>query len=286
MTLPNIWTQILLWLSGRQSTREGPYFPSSVRVQSPWETITVCRSYMERQIRGAYLRFGDGDVNLLEGKGELLQEANLRLQTEMVEAFNLHGEGIVKGLMLHSKRFGLWKGMAPGVHESSDDWACSLLSRCYPFFIGHKIYSHAALAYLAIQDRAFTVDFLKYLRRLQPLLVGNKDIPALVRHQLFASDEFVPTPPQNSYADIDRIERETLAGLRLRNKPYDTVVIAMGCSGRVMAKRLINNAALNVFIFDFGSLMDALCQWNSRAWIECVDQPREYFEELLMEMNG
>jgi hypothetical protein len=50
----------------------------------------------------------------------------------------------------------------------------------------------------------------------------------------------------------------------------------MGCSGRAMQKKIWDNHD-NYFLFDFGSLMDALCGWETRAWIEMSNFNREEF---------
>ena len=41
----------------------------------------------------------------------------------------------------------------------------------------------------------------------------------------------------------------------------------MGCPGRVLAKRIYLQD-FNVFLFDSGSLLDALCGWKTRAWMD------------------
>jgi hypothetical protein len=54
----------------------------------------------------------------------------------------------------------------------------------------------------------------------------------------------------------------------------------MGCSGRVLQKRLWNKLD-NVFLFDFGSLLDALCGWDTRAWIKLSKFDAKKFISLL-----
>ena len=54
----------------------------------------------------------------------------------------------------------------------------------------------------------------------------------------------------------------------------------MGCSGRALQKRLWNNLD-NVFLFDFGSLMDAICGWPTRQWIDLTHFDTKQFLHLL-----
>lgn len=260
-------------------------FPPSVRIRSPWETIEACRSCMVEGVSGAYLRFGDGDVNLLEGRRELLQEATPQLKSEMEEAFSLEGPGIIKGLMIHSRRFGLWEGMRPGMHETADEWAENLLRRCFTYFIGSPIYSHAALAHLAVSDRSYAVQFLRFLKAQRPIFIGNEDIPATVITQLFDTESHIRTPAKNSYEAIDRIEKESVAAIGETGNTFRIVVVAMGCSGRVLAKRLLKDNTCNVFVFDFGSLMDAFCGWSTRAWMDVAGLSPNYFVEMLAKLQ-
>jgi hypothetical protein len=269
----------------RRNKKNEINFPQSINIRSPWETIEACKKIITAGVSGAYLRFGDGDVNLLEGQRELLQEANPRLKLEMEEAFSLDGPGIIKGLMIHSQRFGLWDGMRPGVHEASNEWAENLLRRCFPYFIGTQIYSHAALAYLAVSDQSFTIQFLHFLKAQRPIFIGNEKIPTTVIMQLFDTESHIKTPAVNSYETIDSVERMAVAAIRDNCKSFNVVVVAMGCSGRVLAKRLLKDNKCNVFVFDFGSLMDAFCGWSTRAWIEITGVSAGYFNDILSELD-
>jgi len=47
---------------------------------------------------------------------------------------------------------------------------------------------------------------------------------------------------------------------------HRVIVLAMGCSGRPLQKRILKKG-YNVYIFDFGSLLDAFNNNDSRAWI-------------------
>ena len=262
----------------------GVHFPSSIQIVSPWDTLLACQDCIEKNIPGAYLRLGDGDVNLMEGRGELLQPYSPSLCAEMIETFSLSGKGIIKALPIHSPQFGMWEGMKPGIHEASDSWACDLLARCFEYFIGNYIYSPVALAHVTVSDRVFATNFMRFLKKQNPLFIGNENIPADILIRLFNSDFHIKTPSENSYASIERIEHEALAAIYNSSQNYNVVVVAMGCSGRVIAKRLIKDKHCNVFVFDFGSLMDAFCGWNTRAWIELVQVSDNYFDELIKQL--
>lgn len=244
----------------------------SIRIQSPHETIELCRYYMEKQLRGAYLRFGDGDVNLLKGRNASRQLAMESLQIEMQQTFELNGKGIMKSLPLHSKKYGRCHGMKEGVHEHTDEWADNILRQCFEYFIGSHIYSPVALAHLAIMDTPTALEFLRFLKSVNPLFIGNENIPHHIIKSLFGDTSHIPVPPEQSYNQIDEIERQTLRELNLRNKRYDVIVMAMGCPGRPLSKRILKNNDFNLFIFDFGSLLDALNGWETRTWIKVTNK--------------
>ena len=259
-------------------------FPNCIRVRTSLETIQQVQQLLSNSIPGAYLRFGDGDVNLLEGKSELLQTANPLLQKEMKETFELSGDGIVKCLPLYSEKFGYEKGMAPGIHFAPDDWAANILSRCYKYFIGDRIYSHVALSYLLVFQRAAGVQFLKFLKSFNPIFVGNEDVPKRIVHSLFGETQHIKTPSKASFSQIDRIEKETLDAISALNRNYTVVVVAMGCSGRILQKRILQSGK-PVFLFDFGSALDAICGWNTRAWIDLCGINESFWEDILKELS-
>jgi len=255
-------------------------FPGCVKVIDPAVTLIKCQELMRNKIPGAYLRFGDGDVNLLEGHSELLQNANELLKNEMKEAFNLFGPGIIKSLPIHSIKFGLMPGMSPGMHQGDDQWAIELLNRCYPYFIGNLIYSAVALHYVAVFNQELAINFLKFLKSKTTIFVGNKNVSAEIINKLFGNAIHIKTPEKQSYLEIDRIEQEIKYELNIRKNEYVIIVMAMGCSGRVLAKRL-HLTSNNIFIFDFGSLLDAFCGWSTRAWIQIAQEQSTDFRNLL-----
>lgn len=242
-------------------------FPLSIRIQSPNETIGVCKELIANKKAGVYFRFGDGEVNQLHGYANAHQYSDLRLSKEMKEAFSLQGTGIIKSLMLHSPRFGIWPGMEPGIHRVDDEWAERLLSRCHLYFIGTPIYSSVALSYIAAFEPSVAVDFLRFIKEQNPIFIGNENVPEELLQKLFGKTVHIKTPEVNSYSEINRIEQETVDCLNQFEGEYKVIVVAMGSAGKALEKRIYNRG-FNVFLFDFGSLLDAFCGWNTRAWIE------------------
>jgi len=244
---------------------------SELRFHQSEQTLMTIMDIIQQQKKGAYLRFGDGDVNLALGKADMKQTANRMLQQEMLKALSINGPTVLKALPLHCKEFGgLESGMFPGNHESSYQLSNDLLTKVAPFWVEDfkDIYTAVALHFCATNHQDTCIAFLRFLKAHHCILVGNQHIPHEIRSLLFGSDcVFIPTPEQNSYTQIDRIEQDCLQAVEVQQGKYTVIITAMGCSGRVLQKRLWHKLD-NIFLFDFGSLMDALCGWNTRAWIE------------------
>lgn len=65
------------------------------------ETVEKITDIIEREKKGGYLRFGDGDILLASGDKDVLQRGSENLAIEMKETFRLNGPNIVKSLPLH-----------------------------------------------------------------------------------------------------------------------------------------------------------------------------------------
>lgn len=249
------------------------------------ETLEAIGSIILKKEKGAYLRFGDGDINLANGESDLLQENNSLLSYEMSEALSMDSKNILKSLPLHCKEYGWEEGMFPGNHECDKTWADNILKKVEPFWGGEveEVYSPIALHFLASHKPDSAITFLRLLRDSNICcVVGNKRIPRKIIHQVFGQCKHIKTPVNNSYSKIDQIENSLSNVLDKSDDQYKIVVTAMGCSGRVLQKRLLNTYE-NIFLFDFGSLLDALCGWNTRAWIELSQFDRKNFLSKLNE---
>jgi hypothetical protein len=251
-----------------------------------YETLNKCRKTIEEQKTGVYLRFGDGDVILRNGGDDMLQSKNPDLAEEMKEAFSLSGEGIIKSLPLHSDKYGCMPNMRYGEHKWDDGYADYMLNSSSQYFQNEIVYSPTALHYLGVYDKDYTIEFLRFIRQYKPILVGNENIPSETVHKLFNTDVHIKTPPQQCYPHLDRIEKETLSELEKLKNDYKLVVVAMGTTGRVLVKRILKSQKYKVFFFDFGSLIDALCGWNTREWIGLSAVSNNYWEDMLDKISG
>ena len=242
------------------------------------DTIESIKKIILNKEKGLYLRFGDGDVNLANGKSDLMQVDNNNIRSEMIEAFGLNEPNILKSLPLHCKEYGLENGMFPGNHECDKSWADNLLNKVSSFWGGPftEIYSPVALHFLASSDISYAISFIKFIKNNQPLvMIGNENVPNEIINKLFGDKCLhIKTPHTNSFNSIDWIEKQ-FDEIYTHNS-YNLIITSMGCAGRVLQKRIYNKYD-NIFIFDFGSLMDALCGWNTRAWSELTKFDKNNF---------
>lgn len=65
----------------------------------------------------------------------------------------------------------------------------------------------------------------------------------------------------------------------MQRKKFNIIIIAMGCPGRVLQKRILEKG-FEAYLFDFVSLLDTFNDETSRSWINFVGGPSR-FKNLL-----
>ncbi len=252
-------------LSGISESKK-KYLIDNVSIKSSNETLHDIRRTIENRQKGAYMRFGDGDIFLMLGLDDLLHKANKKMAKEMKEAMRFNRGILHKGFPFHSQLLGFENGMVEGMHLVSDHDAVKYLIATHKFFDFKNTYTSFALHYLATFEQELCIDFLNFLRTKSPIFVGNENIKPELVEKLFGNIH-IKTPSNNSYLEIDRIEDELTQLLDQKHNHFQVVVVAMGCPGRIFQKRILKKG-YNVYLFDFGSLLDALNDDNSRLWID------------------
>lgn len=236
------------------------------------DTLNSIKNIIQKEQSGAYLRFGDGDFFLANNQNDKLQYATTNIATEMRQTISINGPHILKSIPLYCDKYKMNEpGMFSGNHLISNQFADQLLSIATKYW-GQPItdvYSHAALHYTAIHDVPTCISFLHFLKKTKnKLLIGNENVPDDILRLLFENYKYIPTPDKNAYEQINEIEN-TFKNL-IDNSTYTVVITFMGCSGRILQKRIWNSYK-NVFLYDFGSLMDGLCGWKTRGWIKLTN---------------
>ena len=172
--------------------------------------------------------------------------------------------------------------MDPGLHKVEDKDALKYLSVSYKHIDIRRLVSSVALHYLSVEEPKRCIDFLKFLKSTKPIFVGNRNLNKELLQGLLGG-EIIGTPERDSYNEIDRIEKELCALLDENKQEFKVVVVAMGCPGRILQKRILKKG-YNVYLFDFGSLLDAFSGTSTRAWIR-LSGGTEYFQNILKEFK-
>ncbi len=245
----------------------------NIKIVSPMDTMEEIKNHIISKKPGVYLRFGDGDALLVDGQDDMFQTASPTLCKEMKDTFALNGKAFFKSLSIHSHSYGYEKEMCSGNHLVSQQYANQLLGIVYPYFIGQPIYSPIALHYAACYNPTIANAFLKLLKEKTFLFIGNEEVAHQFIDKLFGHAMWVKTPAKNAYHRLNDLEKEAKTALQNHNNHNgNVVVIAAGCAGRVLAKRLWqeNN---KYFYFDFGSLLDGIAGHQTRTWLrkETID---------------
>ncbi|KDN53976.1 GT-D fold domain-containing glycosyltransferase [Flavobacterium seoulense] len=264
------------------SENKKQFLIQKISIKTSVETLTDIQTSIKNKQKGAYMRFGDGDIFLMLGKDEMLQKASKKMATEMNEAMKLKEGTLHKGYPLHSNLFGFENGMAQNMHLVSDSDALKFLAATYRFIDIKNINSPVSLHYLATFNKEFCIDFLRFLKSTNPVFVGNKNIKLELVNKLFGKIH-VKTPETDSYLEIDRIEKDLLNILNIDKEMFRVIVVAMGCPGRILQKRILKKG-YNVYLFDFGSLLDAFNGDNTRLWIDLAGGT-ENLKDILNELD-
>lgn len=237
-----------------------------ISIQTTYDTLIEIENCIRYNLKGAYMRFGDGDVYLLNKKKDAYQKVDNALANEMLEAFQINKKNVFKSLAIHSDKFGFEEGMSPGNHKNTDSLSLNILEATFFYFIGQKIYSPVALHFIASQEPLRANIFLKLLKSKTKLFIGNAKLKETTVRMLFGKSVHIKTPSEDAYNEIDRIYYESMNEIE-KFTDFTVVVLAMGCSGRPLMKRLMVEK-FNIFLFDFGSLIDGLDGVNNRTWLK------------------
>ena len=231
---------------------------------------------IEKKNKGAYLRFGDGDLNIIDMKDDSYNRCNLNFSRELKESISINDPNYLVGINLICNKYGLLEpGMFPGNHEWPEN-ICDVFYSNICNIIGRKFnnfYSQIALNYLITMKQTEALDILNRLKTLcvqnNVIFIGNANINKAIINLYFGNCTFIECKPINSYEDINVVEKKLLQEIdRTNNNKYNVVICCMGVATRVLIKRIWNNStATNYFLLDFGSIIDALSGIDSRAYI-------------------
>lgn len=248
-----------------------------MKIYKAYDTIIKILHCIEEKKKGAYLRYGDGDFNIMTGKQDMLNSYNKTFSHELICSLLIDDENYMKGFCLLCKKYGLLEeSMWPGNHE----WPENRCDYFYNILLNlrknplYDLYSPVAFNYYITTYQKKSYQLMKKLKDLcqkndnNVLFVGNSDIKKEIINLYFGKKyDFVECPSRNSYDKIDEIENK-LINLINENTLYKIIIICCGVTTRCLIKRVWKNTNIisNYFLLDFGSIIDGLCGINTRQY--------------------
>jgi hypothetical protein len=296
--IPKIRKRILSRMSFRHSYfdnrillfKEYNPFRNYMKYISSVDTVNHFITCIEKKIPGSYLRFGDGDFYLMEGKHDMLS----RPSKELAENYKgLFQDYLTKDSMISIPFFckalnNLEEGMRPGVHEFEDHKVVEYIGTIQKLVPGiDTLYSHPAIQHLFVINPQLYVKFLKaIIKNGSTILLGNREFSKEKRDFYFGNHLFIGGSGQNSFYERDTIYKEFETVLD-QVDGFTVCLLALGCGGRAMCNQFlekIRQKQKQVLLLDFGSSIDYLMGFcNTRAWAEYTTPEIEFVNQALME---
>jgi hypothetical protein len=269
-----------LKLLGAALKRQAFSFESGVKIVCAVDTMEAIIAALRGRERLAYMRFGDGDVLILNGGSDSNQGKSKALMKDHRKAFSLHGQDVIKALPLHSKKFGADEHMGPGEHMWSDDYANQMLMGTFEYFIGSKIWSPVAIHYCMVYRPDLAKLFFAEIGAHEPIFVGGQHNDSLVLEKLLGSRAIIKTPSRDAYSEIDRIYGEVISLVETRSKDFEVIVFSCGMSSRILIDRL-HRLGKNLYLFDLGSILELFRKGTQWLWVKKSGKSLRDWQEFM-----
>ena len=227
-----------------------------------------------------YIRFGDGDLNIMNGSingnlADKLSHYDENMENELIKAILIDDPNYIRGL---GANYPIEKHMKHGIfapHDADKTMVNWLSTNPKLQGLNPKFESHVMFHYMACFKQNLFIEFLdKYIRPKKKLYVGC--IAKQNAEKLLGPiDEYVNTPESNAYFSIQTWYPKVLDVV----DKVDVVISACGRGNAPMAQRLWN-ADVNVHFIDIGSVVDVTEKKMTRTWIRKIGWKK--IEELFV----
>lgn len=258
-----------------------PKFVGAVRpVASVNDTCAKLYQRLSNNEATCFLRFGDGDILVMNGQDDSLQKGGESLRRELIEAFTHREEGYLVASVAGQVNEGrMRKGLFAAPEQSTQ--MLSLVQQLRP---NETLDNAIALAYQSVFEPEWFIDFLrKCVHGKRVLFIGGEVLcRSVLVKQVFDVTTFFPLPMTNAYGAII----EKMEDIKREVGTHEVVICAAGLSTRVLGKRLWTQG-FRVNFLDIGSIADALAGIESRTWTRLLDMAdyRRNFEVSFMPMK-
>jgi hypothetical protein len=225
------------------------------------ETYNTLCEKLRNNSKVYYSRFGDGDIFIMKGKGEMMHTYSPELQKELKESILINDKNYLVGVAVnYEKEEGMYQGVFEpfGYNNELSDYLKNELK----FTEDTMFESAIAFHYLSVFKQEKVIDFLnEFIRPKKKMFVGSIEKSAIEK-LIGPVDYYVRIDSRNAYYSIDNWYNEVLENI----DNCDVLIPAAGMATRVLNKRLWN-LNKNIHSIDIGSVVDAVDDKLTRTWI-------------------
>ena len=246
------------------------------------ETLNELRDKLRAESKVCYVRFGDGDFNIMSNSGRCIEhDYSPELQTELLESFTINEPGYIRGAMVNEATF---NGQILEDRKLEENNAILEFIDKTIDDKEFKLYSHVLLTFAAVRSQEIFIKFLdEFIRPKKKMFIGSVDKESIEK-LVGPVDYYVKIPVaevdeqgvfRGAYYSIDEWWPKVLEHI----EDVDLVLPTAGMAGRVACKR-IWNLDVDVHCIELGSIVDAVIDKESRGWIARAD--KSFFQNLLI----
>ena len=242
-------------------------------------TVHFLINLIKNKKNGTYIRFGDGDFNLMDGQHDMLAMPS----QDIIDNYKLTIQSLTSTDMIsipfYCKSLNTLEiGMKPGIHEYPDNIALDYINRMTNYIQNlTKLYSHVALHQVLVHNPELYSTFLKtIIDNNSTIIFGNTDFDKEKINYYFGNNIYIGANSNNSFNERERIWEEFN---KINIDKFTVCILALGCGGRAMSHKFIHK---NMLIIDIGSSIDVLMGLrNTRAWVEMTNPNIDIINKIL-----
>ena len=213
------------------------YWRRQLTFVSAEDTLQGVMNYLEEKKPGAYLRFGRTDIDAVLGikvPGAALTESFIQ---EVRKTFLFSWGNVFKSLQVECPALDIpFDAQAAGI---SDREAMDRLNAVGACFLDGPIYSYTALSRDGLEKPGLLELFFESLKASQPVFVFIEGDAREISLEKLAPRASIAIPGEDIYERIDWLEEEILRAVASTEIGFPVVVLALGVTGRVLARRLM-----------------------------------------------
>ncbi len=232
--------------------RQGPadislrYWSRQIRFASAEETLRCVAHSLEHAQPGAYLRFGQADIDAALGRAKLPAAVAAERAREVRAAFLLSGPNLLKSLDVNpaelvasSRRHGARQARRETLEKLNAVGAC---------FLDAPMYSYTALDHPAALSRLVAA-----MRGRTQLLVTQAGSGHSDAAKWLGARTAIEVDAADVFERLDRLEQEILGAAGPPGQGFPIVIVAIGTPGRLLARRLLKHG-FQGYVLDLDNL--------------------------------